>query len=273
MRRATPEDIPAVLRFLQAHEATSMFPISNLLGHGPATESWITPANGKVTGFLGVTEFGNLLPQAPQTDWAAARSLLAGRAVTSLAGPPEQCHALQAALGLEQAATRLHKIEPGFSLDLSQMTMPDCSGLHLTPIRKTDLPLVTQWRAAALIETMGFTPEAAPAEALRQVLVWQKDDRHRILWRDTTPLSLAGANAEIPQVLQVGGVYTPPVLRNQGLARRAVALMLAEAHGRGIARALLFAASEAAARAYTALGFRRSHDFGLTMFRDPQVIG
>jgi RimJ/RimL family protein N-acetyltransferase len=272
MRPATPEERPAVLRFLQAHEATSMFPIGNLLGSGPATESWVFTTGGSITGFLGLTEFGNLLPQAPDADWQQARAALAGRSVTSLAGPPDQCHALQAALGLQEAPTRLHKIEPGYSLDLSQMTMPDCSGLHLTPIRKADLPLVTQWRAAALIETMGFTPEAAPAEALRQVLVWQKDNRHRILWRGETPLSLAGANAEIPQVLQVGGVYTPPALRNQGFARRAVALMLAEAQGRGIARALLFAASEAAARAYIALGFQRSHDFGLTMFRDPQGV-
>jgi RimJ/RimL family protein N-acetyltransferase len=249
-----------------------MFPISNLLGHGPATENWVFTEAGRITGVLGVTEFGNLLPQAPGADWTLARRALAGRSVTSLAGPPEQCSDLQAALGLTAAPTRLQKIEAGFSLDLSKMTMPDCAGLHITPIRKADLPLITGWRAAALVETMGFSPEIAPAEALRQVLVWQKDNRHRILWRGNTPLSLAGANAASPQALQIGGVFTPANLRNRGYARSAVALMLAEAQQHGIRRALLFAASEAAARAYIALGFHHSHDMGLTMFATPQAL-
>ncbi|MDB5658665.1 MAG: hypothetical protein JWS10_1280 [Cypionkella sp.] len=272
IRPATEQDTPALLAFLSQHESTSMFPIADLLGKGIKAESWLFETAGAITGYLALNEIGTLEPQAPTADWATVRPLLAGRSISGLIGPAEQCAALQTALGLANTPTRMNTTEPGFTLNLTDLRLPNCEGYYLTPIRDQDLPLISAWRAANLIETMGFTLDTAPLLARTQVLRWQQDKTHRILWHDDTPVSLAGSNAQIPDVLQIGGVYTPPDLRNQGYARRVAAMLLAEARHAGIKRAVLFAASEAAARAYIALGFRPSHSFALIMFSEPQQV-
>ncbi len=272
MRVASSGETPAILQFLMAHEATSMFPIGNLLGQGPPTESWLFTDANRITGYLGLTDQGILLPQAPMADWANIRQTLAGKRVSGIVGPCLQARALRSALGLAATPARLDKDETGYSLALNALHQPDCTGFHLSEIHDSSLELVTSWRKAALIETMGFTPQTAGAEAGAQVLAWQSQNRHRILWQDQTPLALAGFNAEIPGAVQVGGVYTPPELRNRGYSRRAVGLGLAEARARGILRAYLFTSSLAAARAYTALGFHRSHDFTLLMFAAAQEV-
>jgi GNAT superfamily N-acetyltransferase len=270
-RPMEPADFPKVLGFLAQHEATSMFPLTNLMGRGPATESWVIGA-GEITGYLGLTSTGVLMPQAPGVDWHLARGPLAGREVTGLTGAPEQAQALQAALGLDAAEMRMNQIEPGFSLDLADLILPDCEGLRLAPIFPDDLSFAVPWRAGSLVETMGFPPEIAPQAARHQMIAYQAAGRHRILWRGAEPLAMAGVNASIPEVVQVGAVYTPPELRGQGYARRAVALLLDEARHNGIKRALLFTASDHAARAYRAIGFAQSHGFALIMLASPQRI-
>jgi predicted GNAT family acetyltransferase len=58
-------------------------------------------------------------------------------------------------------------------------------------------------------------------------------------------------------------------LRNRGHARTAVALHLAEARAAGATRAVLFAATSAAVRAYLAIGFQPAADFSLVLFHAP----
>ena len=82
---------------------------------------------------------------------------------------------------------------------------------------------------------------------------------------------MTGFNAELPTIVQIGGVYTPPPLRGQGFARHAVALHLDEARRRGVGRATLFSASESAARAYSAIGFEPIGHYTLCHFDGPQV--
>jgi predicted GNAT family acetyltransferase len=81
-----------------------------------------------------------------------------------------------------------------------------------------------------------------------------------------------GFNARLPGIVQVGGVWVPPPLRRQGLARGAVALHLLEARTEGVGRAILFSASDHAARAYRSLGFREIGRFTLLLFREPQEV-
>ena len=75
----------------------------------------------------------------------------------------------------------------------------------------------------------------------------------------------------MPEAVQIGGVYTPPALRRKGLARRAVALHLAEARAQGSEMAVLFAASDNASRAYEAIGFERRGDYAVLVYETPQV--
>ncbi|MFN3954519.1 MAG: GNAT family N-acetyltransferase [Pararhodobacter sp.] len=101
---------------------------------------------------------------------------------------------------------------------------------------------------------------------------WLRDGSHRLLRRAGQIVALTGFNADLGDAVQVGGVYCPPALRGRGLARLAVALHLAEARARGATRAVLFAASAPAVRAYRALGFQPADEITLVLFASPQRV-
>ena len=82
------------------------------------------------------------------------------------------------------------------------------------------------------------------------------DKPHFLLMDGDIPLTMTGFNPRLPDIVQIGGVYTPPAWRGRGLARRALALHLAQVQATGVQRSTLFAVSAVAARACRALGFR-----------------
>ena len=84
---------------------------------------------------------------------------------------------------------------------------------------------------------------------------------------DGTLASLSAFNARLPDIVQLGGIYTPPVLRGRGFARAAVAASLLEARGQGASRAVLFTNNPSAVRTYEALGFRRIGDYSIVLLR------
>ena len=87
------------------------------------------------------------------------------------------------------------------------------------------------------------------------------------------PVAKTGFNAVLPDMVQVGAVYTPPDLRGRGYARRAVALHLAQARDLGVQRAILFSANAAASRAYEAIGFQRVGAYRVALFDHPLEVG
>ncbi|MFN4191607.1 MAG: GNAT family N-acetyltransferase [Tabrizicola sp.] len=167
---------------------------------------------------------------------------------------------------------RLDDDEPGFALDLADLRLPDAPGTRLVPAAKVARDLLLAWRAAATVETQGMPPSQSRACAAKDVDGWLDRDSHRVLLHNGQPVALTGFNAALPEIVQVGGVYTPPDLRNRGYARTAVALHLAEARAAGANRAVLFAATPAAVRAYRALGFQPAADFTLFLLATPTRI-
>lgn len=221
---------------------------------------------------LGLTAGGNLIAQVPGPLPDGLRAALAGCEVSTLLAPDGQVPRLLAALGLTGAALRHHDEEPGFRLTLADLVVPALQGFHSGPLTEADLPLLHGWRADYLAELFSVPPAEAAVTARKDIAGWLARGSHRLLRREGVPVALSGFNAMLPQAVQVGGVYTPPDLRGQGLARRAVAAHLAEVRKKGVLRAYLFAANEAAARAYTAIGFRRSGSMGIAQFDGPQRI-
>ncbi|HEY6061485.1 MAG TPA: GNAT family N-acetyltransferase, partial [Gemmatimonadales bacterium] len=80
------------------------------------------------------------------------------------------------------------------------------------------------------------------------------------------PVAFSAFNAALPDIVQVGGVWTPPELRNRGYGRAVVAGSLLDARSRGVTRAVLFAEREDAKRAYVGIGFRVVGEYGLLLF-------
>ena len=80
------------------------------------------------------------------------------------------------------------------------------------------------------------------------------------------PVAYSAFNARLPEIVQVGGVWTPPDRRGRGYARAVVAGSLLEARAEGVRRAVLFTSNPMARRAYEALGFRKIGEYGLVIF-------
>jgi GNAT superfamily N-acetyltransferase len=266
----TEADRAEVLHFLAAREAQSMFLIANLLGQGLPMETWVWRDAGRVVGVLGRTEGGMILPQWPGNDWRPVAGLLADRPVEGILGAADQVATLRKALGLSETPTRHDGVEPGYRLDLAALRMPESAGYFLRPI--TNPALVVSWRASYEVELFGIPPDEARDKAVATVARWQAADSHRLLWHRGQPVAVTGFNARLPDVGQVGGVYVPPILRGKGFARRAVGLHLAEARAHGLCRAVLFAASAAAAKVYEGLGFQPAGAMGLVLFAPGQRV-
>ena len=255
-----------------------MFTLANLQNHGMAgghpraLRLWLRRDGGRITDVMAVTEEGMAMPQLSGGAIAAAAQVLAGTRLIGILGAAAQVAPLRAALGLAEAPASLSRDEPLFTLPLDALRMPDASGARLIPLGDAPRDLVTGWRAAYGTEVLGQDAAGAAAQATRDIDGYVAADSHRVLLRDGVPVAMTGFNARLPDTVQIGGVYTPPALRGQGLARLALALHLAEARAEGVARAVLFAASDMAVRAYVALGFERQGTFNLTLFTPPATV-
>ena len=213
-----------------------------------------------------------LAPWLTQADLSGLRAAMAGCLVSGAVGPVACVRQVLAALGLDGLPARLDRDEPGFALDLAALRMPDAAGAVLVPASDAWRDVLVAWRAAYHGDVLGTVGRQAQDRAAEEIAGYIAEGSHRVLLRDGQPVAMTGFNARLAEIVQVGGVYTPPALRGRGHAKAAVALHLAEARDAGAARAVLFAASEAAARAYLGIGFQPSLEFALVLLTDPATV-
>jgi RimJ/RimL family protein N-acetyltransferase len=276
---AGPQDRAAIEALLSARIEQAMFPLRNLRAHGLATGGFPGPNDHAVrlwrTGdsIIAISRAGLILPLLDGTpDLSGLAAALHGLTVTGVVGPVAAARRVLAALGLARHPTRTDRDEPGFTLDLASLVLPKLPGTTLRPVTPEDLSFLIGWRMTYLGEVLGSFGRDARASAEADLASYLQRDSHRLLLLGGTPVAFTGFNAILPEIVQIGGVYTPSALRGKGYARRAVALHLSEARRKGTARAVLFAASEAAATAYRAIGFRPSEPFTLFLLATPARI-
>jgi RimJ/RimL family protein N-acetyltransferase len=213
---------------------------------------------------------GMLLLQVPAPEHLeVARVALqeSGRAIAGLSGPVAQVRAARTLLGLDGRAAALDDREDLFALSLPELRLPPAlaDGRWLCRAPQPDeLPLLVRWRIAYAIETLGAT--AGPALDADVARAIHANPPHTVLVVDGAPVASTTFNARLPDVVQVGGVYTPPALRGRGYARAAVAGSLVAVRDEGAGRAVLFTGNPAARRAYEALGFVPVGDMSLVIF-------
>jgi RimJ/RimL family protein N-acetyltransferase len=280
VRRLGVEDRGALEAFLHANSDSSLFLRSNLAAAGvvdrgePMHATYVGAfEDGTLRAVAAHCWNGNLLLQAPAHLDAVARAAIEAsrRELTGILGPWDQTCTARRALAPDRA-TRLESHDGLFALDLGALVRPpglDAPGTRCRATRAADLDLAVEWRAAYEVELLGALPGAAHRARVRADVERQHAAGSAFLLEDAgIPVATSAFNARLADVVQVGGVYTPPALRNRGHARAVVAGSLAAVAQTGVARAILFTGEDnpAARRAYAAIGFRRVGDYGLVLF-------
>jgi uncharacterized protein len=280
LRQLSPADQPEVEEFLRARVDRAMFLRSNLRTAGmeyrgrPFEGLYVAAVEGgRIAGVAG--HFWNgillLLAERHAEALAVAARDCSGRAVVGIIGPLDEVKRARRALSMDEAMSQKESDEGLYALELADLRVPAAlseGSATCRPACDGDVPLLVDWRYAYAQEALN----AAPGEALRAQCRGEIEtlglDRQFVLMERDRPVAYSAFNAALPDIVQIGGVWTPPELRSRGYGRMVVAGSLLAARTKGASRAVLFTddANLAARRAYAALGFRRIGDWCVLLF-------
>lgn len=281
VRLLRPGDEAALDAFLAGHADTSMFLRANARSAGLVDEGKPLQATyaasiegGSIAGVAAHCWNGMVLVQAPAhaPDVARAAVRHSGRAITGFSGPWSQVVAARTALGLAAAPATKDSRDELYALELHRLVVPPPlanGAVRCRHPQAEDLELLVEWRARFSVEALGAADGPDLRRASRaDVLLQHERGTDWVLCDHGTPVAYAVFNAMLPDIVQIGGVWTPPEFRGRGYARSVVAGSLLAARKQGVRRAVLFAdPSNAAARAaYLAIGFAIVGDYGLVLF-------
>lgn len=283
MRKAREQDAPALEAFLARHAETSMFLRSNLRQFGlsgsddpRATSYWIEEDQSGIRAVFGLSRGQMAMCQAPglkPEDFAAFAREISGQQLRGFTCAGEQAGPMRDALGLANADWALWDPEPLYRLALADLATSALSEGTLRPVTPADRALLEDWFFAYETE-LHMSPEDERAEIARNRAEGAiAGDTVRILEVDGVPVAMTATNARLPELAQVGGVFTPPELRGHGYARTAVARHMEELRAEGVITAILFASGPAASRAYEAIGFERIGSYTLALLKAPVTAG
>jgi uncharacterized protein len=278
-----PGDEARLEAFLAGLAETSMFLRSNLrragltFGGAPYEATYVASVDpaGRIDGVVAHAWNGNLLLQAPAGVEPLVRAAVSasGRRVAGMVGPWEQVTRARFALGPAAGALQMESREDLFRLDLHDLVVPASLARGDVACRKPrpdELAGLADWRVDYMVEAMGAagTP-ATVASAHEQIERVARDGVSFVLESAGELVSCANYNATLPDVVQIGGVWTPPALRGRSYARAVVAGSLLAARAAGVGHAILFTGQDnpAARAAYVSLGFRRIGEYGFNVLR------
>lgn len=279
----------ALETFLKSHAYTSMFLRGNLAtsglagGDGPCHGDYLAAltSSNEIVGVLAHYWNDNIMMQCPELDvldkLVETFCQSKPRKVGGVLGKPDQVSHVIAGLGLNNAEFALDAHEGLYALPLADLKMPafDDTSFKLVGTEKIDAKILFDWMKSYDIEALGSTDnEALDTRITQSVETMKKPGGHRrVLLENGTPVSLCGLNSRLPDIVQIGPVWTPTELRSNGYARIGVALMLLEARAQNVPEAILFTDIPAAIKSYEALGFARFDSYRLALLKTPMPIG
>jgi predicted GNAT family acetyltransferase len=191
--------------------------------------------------------------------------------VAGFFGPADQAQNVIDLLGLGNAQFAINACDAFYRLDLANLILPQnvrSDSFQMVDAERIDRNTLLRWLRAYEIEALGGEDTPALDSRIASRLVHALNDRN--MWAlvvDGVPVSLSGFNAELPDMVQIGPVWTPPEQRSNGYARILVAKTLLAARARGVTRAVLSTDSPAAAKAYEAIGFEGGGAYRLAVLR------
>ncbi len=282
VRQLKPGDDLLLSDFLESRADSSMFIRNNLRRSGledtglAYTGTYVGALSaGRIEAVAVLYWSGTLMVQAPYHLGPILQHLirLAARPVRGILGPLGQTDEARQLLGRSRAPVLKASREDLFALRLDRLEVPE----HLSAGRWTsrrprrdELATLVDWRVQSVTETGAAAQpdERTRADADEVIRSLDRDGALWVLEVDGRVVSMNSYNATMPDMVQIGGVFTPTDLRGLGFARACVAGSLVAARRAGIGRSVLFTPKDnaSAQAAYRAIGFRVVGDYGIVMF-------
>jgi uncharacterized protein len=280
-------DQTALNAFLSQRAESSMFMLSNLRRSGLTYEDrpfhgvYVAALEGdEIVGVAAHYWNGNITLQLPDPYAEKTLDMLVrhtGRSVDGLLGPSEQVQQARVILELSETPTRYASLEKLYALALAGLNVPlplSQGSVTCRNVSEADLSWLIDWHVDFKVQALNMadTPE------LRERCI--AEERARLTHEDSwlledagQPVSYSNFSATLPDMVQIGGVWTPPEFRSRGYARCVVAGSLLKARENGVQRAILFTEDYniPAQKAYEALNFRQIGEYSIVMFQPPAI--
>jgi predicted GNAT family acetyltransferase len=284
VRVLRPGDAPHVDALLAAHADSSLFlrhnlSVTGLVDRGERYHGTWAGAfeEDRLVAVAQHTRFTTVLLQAPVHVAAVTRAAVRASdwPVGGFIGPRAQVLAARTALGFDGTRMRMESHEGLYALPLDALVVPGPLARGAWRCRRAhadELDLLVAWRVGFNVETNARTDgPALRASSREEIESGLAEGASWVLEVGGTPVAYQQFNAVLPEVVQVGGVWTPPALRRRGYARGVVAGALLAARADGVCRGVLFTGetNTPAQRAYVALGFTRIGDWALIFLAEP----
>jgi len=283
-RKLHDADFDAATAFLANHAATCMVLRGNLRTAGierrrhPLSGNWFgeVASDGSISAIVAQFANGNVFVEAGGQDTVPAALTEAFvsdplKPVAGVFGDAAPAQDMLCQLGLKDASYAINASDVLYELDLENLIVPQnarADDFQMVDAEKIERNTLLRWLRAYEIEALGAADTPSLDSKIASRLVHALDAR--TMWGlivDGKAVSLSGFNATLPDMVQVGPVWTPPEERSNGYARILVAKTLLAVRARGVKRAILSTDSEAAAKAYEALGFKKVGRYRLALLR------
>ena len=266
--------------FLLQHRDSSMFLRSN--AHRVGLDYRDEPFHAVYVGLLHENQIvgvvahawnGMVLLQCPgEIDELVRKcALWSSRKVAGFSGPVDQVRRARIALQLQDSPANMDEEELLYALDLAELAIPAAlqdGEILCRPPLPGERETLYRWGIAYNIEALGGTDsEETRTRSNATVDRLIADGNVWVAVRNGELVSLSAFNAALPDIVQLGGIYTPPEFRGCGYAKSSVAGSLIAARQRGVSRAILFTSNPSAAKSYVAVGFRHIGDYGLVLLK------
>lgn len=277
-------DQAILVQFLRQYKETSLFMLGNIARVGLAESDeayhgvyWGLFTQKTLSAVLVHYWNGIVMMQAPCTE-QLTELLKVFRAeikypITGVLGAMQQADQVVTNLGLEQNQFSLYRAEQLYTLDLAKLIMPSVQAsweLKLVPPSIKHREILESWLRAYEMEALQAADDEALAKRVSaRVTSWLECDELYLLEANQQIVAMSGFNARLPDIVQLGPVWTPPEQRNRGYARYLVAQSLVLVKQTGVQTAILFTDTLAAIRAYQALGFQCIGYYRLALLRRP----
>lgn len=282
IRLLTEKDFFLFDSFLKCYPETSMFLRSNarISGfeysqHRDYSAAYFAAfQNQEIVGVLALCWNGTVLFQIPNLTHINALLKYAAQEfpqfqVKAIIGPSLQAQEMIRILHLPSKAYVHSFDEVTYALDLKHLLLPSFLQEGKGKVRlalEKDLDILIPWRMAYEKEVFGIIANDIKSASIKKAI---HDESIFLLEVEGQVVSKADYNAKLPDIYQIGWVWTPPPFRGKGYARSAVAGALLAAKNKGVQKATLFTKNPSAMKCYESLGFERIDTYHISLLKKP----